>query len=172
MLRNNKLQEAIGHLSSHMLPFSFLPLENIECSFLCLSSCPMIKVSPGPFQANRNPLWHSAGLRSVWERSHEGTEPFREGQHVFPNVADDQPKQWNREQCSGVPSRHSEGTGHVLSWITSPVLSGASPFWPLTSAYRFQQNYVFYGFKEGIWNDLVYHRKNIKGSVVCLPDKF
>ena len=80
-----------------LLPITLFPCENIQYSFLCLSSLLIMKVSPRPFQADWHPLWHCPGLCSIWACSHEGNESFWEGQHVFPNVADDQPKQWIRE---------------------------------------------------------------------------
>lgn len=90
-----------------------------------------IKVPPGPLQADRHPLRHGPGLGGVRACPHEGTQPFREGQHVFPNVANDQPKQRVRKQRGGVASRHSEGTVHGVSRVvvsaTSSMLELLSP---------------------------------------------
>lgn len=72
---------------------------------------PPIKVSPGSLQADGYSLWHRAGLGSVRARAGEGDEPLREGQHVCPDVEDDQQEQWLGEQRPGVHCRHSEGTG-------------------------------------------------------------
>lgn len=78
----------------------------------CVSfSSPTIKVSPGSLEADGYSLRHRAGLGSVRARASERDEPLREGQHVFPDVEDDQQEQWLGEQRPGIHCRHSEGTG-------------------------------------------------------------
>lgn len=97
IVRNNKKEKQFDiciYMCCSFLPKTLFLLDNIQYSFLCLSSLPIIKVSPGSFQTNRHPLRHSPGLCSIWACPHEGNESFWEGQHVFPNVEDDQPKQW------------------------------------------------------------------------------
>lgn len=98
LLKKNKLvkkkqqKKLAWQPSFYMLPFSHLqhlPLQNAALSLLCLFSSPTIKVSPGSLKADGYSLWHCLGLCSLWTRSSERDESFWEGQHVFPNVADD-----------------------------------------------------------------------------------
>lgn len=69
-----------------------------------------MQVSAGPVEADGHSVRHGAGLRGVRARAREGHEPLREGQHVRPDVEDDQQEQRLREQRPGVHCRHPEGT--------------------------------------------------------------
>lgn len=113
-----------------MLPFArlqLLPLKIVASSLPCLFSSPTTKVSPGPLKADGYSLRHRLGLRGLRARPSERDESFREGQHVFPNVADDQPKQRLGEQRRGVDRRHSEGTGTTECLLSHWRCSALTP---------------------------------------------
>lgn len=66
MLRNNKGKKQFDIcIYVHYFLLPLFPLESIQYSVLCLSALPIIKVSPGPFQANRYSLRHGPGLCSL-----------------------------------------------------------------------------------------------------------
>lgn len=155
------------------VPSVLFLLKHIQHSFLCLSSLLIIKVSSGSIQANRYPIWNSLGLCSLSACPHEGVESVWEGQHVFSDVENDQPKQRVGEQCSGVPSRHSKGTLHFINSLPVVVNMVMAELTFISFSFieimtlNFQLNQLyFYCFKEGLRAAQCSPRENSRSPVM------